>query len=138
MNPMIRRILSRRVTDLLLQDLKHGTIREFKDINTMAVLNAHVDQGTLDIFVTLLDFYKLVVEELFFCLGEIVFRTNIVGANVYYLLRCFIRDYKVNPSREIKEWSDRIKELQTYIPFVSSKAWDKRRAAKQEFKAIEM
>ena len=65
------------------------------------------------------------MEELFFRLGEIVFRTNMVSANTYYLLRRHIQDYEVNPSQGIKEWSDRIKQLQTYIPFVPSKALEK-------------
>ena len=29
--------------DLLLQNLKHSNIQKFKDINILAVLNAHVD-----------------------------------------------------------------------------------------------
>ena len=78
------------------------------------------------------------MEELFFRLGEIFLGTDMVGANAYYLLRRLIRDYKVNPSQGIKEWSNRIKQLQTYIPFVPSKALDKRQAAKQGFTEIEM
>ena len=97
--------------DLIKVDLEHSNIRAFKDINTLAVLNAHVDQGALDLFVTLLVFCKLVVEDCFFCLGEIVFGIDMVGANAYYLLRRLIRDYKVNPNRGIKEWSDRVKIL---------------------------
>ena len=81
----------------------------------------------------MLDFYELVVEELFFCLGEIVFGTNMVGAKAYYLLRRLIWDYKVNPGRGIKEWHDRFKVLQTYIPYVPRKALDKRGAVKQTF-----
>ena len=92
----------------------------------MAVLNAHVDQAALDLFVILLDFYKLVVEELCFLLGEIVFRTDMVGQNAYYLLRRLFRDYKVNPSRGIKEWGDRVKILLTYIPFVINNTLDKK------------
>ena len=104
----------------------------------MSVLNAHNNQGALDLFVTLLDFYKLVVDKLFFCLGEIVFETDMVGANAYYLLRHLIQDYKVNINQGIKEKSDRIKQLQTYLPFVPSKSLDKRQASKEEFTKIEV
>ena len=50
------------------------------------VLNAYANQAALDLFDILLDFYKLVVEELFFRLAEIVFGTDMVGQNAYYLL----------------------------------------------------
>ena len=110
--------------ELFLQQIKHGNIQEFRNLKVLSVLNAHDNQDALDLFVTLLDFYKLVVDELFFRLGEIFFGTDMVGVNACYLLRCLIRDYKVNSNQGIKEWSDRFKQLQTYIPFVPSKVLD--------------
>ena len=104
----------------------------------MAVLNAHVNQATLDLFVILLDSYKLVVDELFFRLGEIVSGTDTVSQSAYYLLRCLIQEYKVNTSRGIKEWGDRVKRVQTYIPHVINKALDKKGAGKQVFIEQEM
>ena len=76
--------------ELLLQQIEHGNIQEFKNIKVLLLLNTHNAQGLLDLFVTLLDFYKLVVDELFFRLGEIVFGTDMVGQNAYYLLRRLI------------------------------------------------
>ena len=73
-----------------------------------------------------------------FRLGGIIFGTNIVGVNAYYLLRRLIWDYKVNPNQGSKEWSDRLKQLQTYIPYVPSKILDKRGAAKAKFTEIEL
>ena len=58
--------------ELLLLQIKQSNIQEFRNLKVLLVLNAHDDQGALDIFGTLLDFYKLVVDELFFHLGEIV------------------------------------------------------------------
>mmetsp|Transcript_13540 Transcript_13540/g.14597 ORF Transcript_13540/g.14597 Transcript_13540/m.14597 type:complete len:83 (+) Transcript_13540:48-296(+) len=61
-----------------------------------------------------------------------------VGQNAYYLLRRLFRDYKVNPSRGIKEWGDRVKILPTHIPFVINNALDKKGAENQLFTEQEM
>ena len=52
--------------ELLLQQIEHSNIREFRNLKVLFVLNAHDNQGALDLFVISLDFYKLVVDELFF------------------------------------------------------------------------
>ena len=118
--------------ELFLINIEHDNITEFKDIKTLAVLNAHANQAALDLFVISLDFYKLVVKELFFLLGDF-FGTDMVGQNAYYLLRRLMQDYKVNPSRGIKEWSDRVKTLLTYIPFVPSKDLENKEVEKKMF-----
>ena len=45
----------------------------------------------------------LILEEIIFRLEELIYGTNMIGPNAYYLLRCLIRDYKVDPYRRIKE-----------------------------------
>ena len=74
-------------------------------------LNSLANQTTVDLFVILLVFFKLVLEEMFFQIGEIGFGTDMVGQNAYYLLRHLIQDYKVNPNEGIKEWGNMVKML---------------------------
>ena len=78
--------------ELFWNDIEYGNIIKFKSIKTLRVLNAYVDQAALDLFVSLLDFYKLLVEELFSRIGEIVLGTDMVGQNAYYLLQRLIWD----------------------------------------------
>ena len=66
------------------------------------------------------------MEEIFLHLGEIVFGTDMVGENAYYLLESLIWGYKINPNQGIKEWSNKVKILQTYIPYVPNKVLDRR------------
>ena len=44
----------------------------------------------------------LMLEEIIFRLEEVIFETDVIGRNMYYLLRRLMRDYKVNANRRIK------------------------------------
>ena len=50
------------------------------------------------------DINPLILEEIKFRLEELIFGTDMIGCNAYYLLRRLIRDYKVDPNWGIKEW----------------------------------
>lgn len=81
-------------------------------------------------------FYKQAVEQM--CLVEIILGTDMVSKNAYYLLWRLIWDYKVNPNQGTKEWADRVKILQIYIPYVPSKVLNKIGADKQAFTEYQM
>ena len=49
------------------------------------------------------DINPLILEEIKFCLEKLIFGTDMISLNAYYLLRCLIRDYKVDPNCGIKE-----------------------------------
>ena len=78
--------------------LVYVSISQFRDIKTLVAFNSIVNQTLLTAFVKTDRFYKLVLEEMFFRLGEMGFGTDMVGENAYYYLRRLIRDYKVNPN----------------------------------------
>ena len=48
------------------------------------------------------DINPLVLEEVIFRLKELIFGTDMIRRNVYYLLRRLMRDYKVDANRGIK------------------------------------
>ena len=113
-------------------------VSQFRDIKTLAALNGIADQTLLTAFVKTDGFYKLVLAEMFIWLGTMVFGTDMVGENAYYCLRYLIQDYKVNPNQGIQEWADEVKVLLIYIPFIPSKALERRGAEKQTFTEFEM
>ena len=53
----------------------------------------------------------LILEEIIFRLEELIYGTDMIGCNVFYLLRRLIHDYKVDPHRGIKEWQWRMTQL---------------------------
>ena len=48
------------------------------------------------------DINPLILEEIIFPLEELIYGTNMISRNAYYLLRRLIRDYKVDPNCGIK------------------------------------
>ena len=80
----------------------------------------------------------LILEEILFRLEELIFGTDMIGRNTYYLCRRLIRDYKVNPERGIKEWQWRMTQLNGYIMLLPSDALEKRDEVKQEFTELEL
>ena len=63
--------------------LVYRSISQFYDIKTLAALNRLADQILFTAFVKTDGIYKLVLEEIFFWLGEMVFGTDMVGENAY-------------------------------------------------------
>ena len=84
------------------------------------------------------DINPLMLKEIIFCLEELIFGTDMIGRNVYYLLRRLMLDYKVDANRGIKEWQWRMTQLNNYIMYLPSKALDNCDAFKQEFTEIKM
>ena len=64
-------------------DTIHGDITKFKDLKILSLLNTYPNQQVLSTFIITYDFYKWVVEEIFFHLGEIIFGTDMIGENAY-------------------------------------------------------
>ena len=67
-------------------NIVHENITQFRDIKTLALLNTYPNQQALKMRVLTFTFYKIIVEEMFFPLGETAFRTDMVGKIAYYLL----------------------------------------------------
>ena len=63
---------------------------------------------------------------------------DMIGRNVYYLLRRLMRDYKVDSNWGIKEWQWLITQLNDYILHVPCDALENRDASKVQFTKIDM
>ena len=74
----------------------------------------------------------LFIEEILFRLEELVFGTDMIGRNAYQLLRRLIRHYKVDPNRRIKEWQNRVNQLNGYILHVPCDSLENRNESKNE------
>ena len=73
---------------------------------------------------------SLFLEEILFRLEELIFGMDMIGRNAYQLLRKLIQFYKVDPNRGIKEWQNRINQLNGYVQHVPCDAlenWNKPR-----------
>lgn len=69
------------------------------------IMNLQDGQAAWDAFVKKPDeINPLLLEEVTFCLEELIFGTDMIGRNAHYLLRKLIRFYKIDPNRGIKEW----------------------------------
>ena len=77
------------------------------------ILNKYVDQNALSLYVIMYEFYKLVVEELFFRLGEIVFGTDMVGKTP--IAYCDV-SFKTTKSIQTKESRNGATGLRFYKP----------------------
>ena len=84
------------------------------------------------------DCNSLILDEIIFQLGELIFFTDMIRQNAYYCLRRLMHDYKVNTVRGIKECQWCMNQLNDYINFVPSKALDKQNTLKEEFTEIDM
>ena len=78
------------------------------------------------------------LEEIIFWLEELIFGTDMIGHNAYYLHRRLMRDYKVDPFCRVKEWLWRMTQLNNYIMYLPSETLENSGAVKQEFTEIEM
>ena len=78
------------------------------------------------------------LEEILFCLEQLIFETNIIGRNAYYFLRRLIHDYKVDSNHRIKEWQWRVTQLNSYILYVPSDSLENCGASKVQFTEIDM
>ena len=84
------------------------------------------------------DTNPLFLEEILFCLEELIFGTDMIGHNAYYLLRRLMRDYKVDLNWGIKEWQWRITQLNAYILQVPCDALENYNAFKVQFTIIDI
>ena len=103
----------------------------------LALLNSYKNQEKLNVFVTTEEFNNLVLEEVVFQTGEHIFGTNMVRCNGVYCLKRFMRDYKVNSSRDIREWATRMTQLNEFIPYMLSEALDKKTVLKELFNKMD-
>ena len=78
------------------------------------------------------------LKEIIFRLEELIFGTNMIGRNTYYLLRRLMRDYKIDTNYRIEEWYWRMIQLNNYIMYMPSEALENRGAFKQKFTEVEM
>ena len=83
--------------------MDHENITHFHSLKTLTALNSHTNQAALTAHTKTEEFYKRVLEQMFFWLGEIKFGTDMIGENAYYYLKRLIWDYRVNPNQRIKE-----------------------------------
>lgn len=77
----------------------------------MVALNQYVDQQHHTVYVATDKFYKHLLENILFQLGNMVFGTDMVGENAYYYLRNLIQHYEINPNQGIWEWMDQVQIL---------------------------
>ena len=84
------------------------------------------------------DINPLFLKEILFRLEELIFGTDMIGRNAYYLLKCLMQDYKVNSNQRVKEWQCRINQLNGYILHVPCDALENRSASKVQFTEIDM
>ena len=84
------------------------------------------------------DLNPLILEEIEFRLEELIFGTDKIGRNAYYLLRRLMRNYKVDAVRGIQEWCWRMNQLNDYMLLVPCDALAKRDAPKEKYTKLEM
>ena len=84
------------------------------------------------------DINPIILEEIEFRLEELIFGTDMIGRNAYYLLRRLMRNYKVDAVRGIQEWCWRMNQLNDYMLLVPCDALAKRDAPKEKYTEVEM
>ena len=63
------------------------------------------------------------LEEIIFGLEELIFGTDMIENNTYYLLSRLMRDYKVDENCGVKEWQWHMTQLNNYIIYCPLKPW---------------
>ena len=84
------------------------------------------------------DINPIILEEIEFRLEELIFGTDMIGRNAYYLLRRLMRNCKVDAVRGIQEWCWRMNQLDDYMLLVPCDALAKRDAPKEKYTEVEM
>ena len=84
------------------------------------------------------DINPLIFKEIMFRLQELIFGTNMVGRNAYYLLRQLMHSYNVDSHRGIKEWQCCMNQLNGYTKYMPSDSLEKQNEVKEEFTEIKL
>ena len=106
--------------------------------NDGTVMNLVDGQTAWDAFVKTDEINPLLLEEVMFRLEELIFGTDMIGRNAYYLLRKLIRFYKIDPNRGIKEWQIRVNQLNGYSLDVPCDSLERRNMPREQFDEFEL
>ena len=84
------------------------------------------------------NFNPILTEEIFFLLGKLTFGIDIIDRNGFYCLNHLMRDYKIDWSCGIHKWASQQSQPNKYVPYMPSKALDKKRDNKEQFTKMNM
>ena len=117
----------------------HKKLAKYIQANNGTPILEHAGQTAWDNLVKSPDdINPIILDEIEFRLEELIFGTDMIGRNAYYLLRRLMRNYKVDAVRGIQEWCWRMNQLNDYMLLVPCDALAKRDAPKEKYTEVEM